>query len=164
MFAPLLEPGPARDGYVLLRDTQGLFRRFALRVGMFMSDIPEINRQLGTTNCPAHLPVSARYLCLPLYVCQISIRVSARYLCLPLAGILDSAITAFPCYACLCPKDMLGDVATRHPLRSTALVVYHVNKMRSILEIAGVTAMRKYRKRCPCRHHIDIRQISGRYS
>ena len=48
MFAPLLEPGEARDGFILLRDPAGYFRKFALRIGMFMSNIPEINRQLGT--------------------------------------------------------------------------------------------------------------------
>jgi hypothetical protein len=53
MFAPLLEPGEARDGTLLLRDTAGLFRRFALRLGMFMSDIPEINRQLGICQIPS---------------------------------------------------------------------------------------------------------------
>lgn len=47
MFAPLLEPGRVRDGTVLLRDPAGVFRRFALRIGMFMADIPEICRQLG---------------------------------------------------------------------------------------------------------------------
>jgi hypothetical protein len=47
MFAPLLEPGDARDGHVVLQDPGGRFRKFALRVGMFMADIPEICRMLG---------------------------------------------------------------------------------------------------------------------
>ena len=47
MFAPLLEPGRVRDETILLLDPTGLFRRAALRVGQFMGDIPEINRQLG---------------------------------------------------------------------------------------------------------------------
>ena len=56
MFAPLLEPGRVRDGTVLLRDPAGVFRRFALRVGMLMADIPEICRQLGKLKIRRHLP------------------------------------------------------------------------------------------------------------
>ena len=55
MFAPLLDPGPVRDGFVLLRDPSGLFRRFALRVGMLMADIPEICRQLGELQIQRYL-------------------------------------------------------------------------------------------------------------
>ena len=47
MFAPLLDPGDVRDGFVILMDPVGNFRKFALRIGMFMADIPEICRQLG---------------------------------------------------------------------------------------------------------------------
>jgi hypothetical protein len=47
MFAPLLEPGDARNGIVHLLDPDGNYRSFALRVGQFMADIPEICRQLG---------------------------------------------------------------------------------------------------------------------
>jgi hypothetical protein len=47
MFAPLLEGGDARDIPVMLRDSKGTYRRYALRIGMLMADIPEICRQLG---------------------------------------------------------------------------------------------------------------------
>ena len=47
MFAPLLEPGDVRDWFVVLMDPSGSFRKFALRIGMLMADIPEICRQLG---------------------------------------------------------------------------------------------------------------------
>jgi hypothetical protein len=47
MFAPLLEGGALRNDHVLLRDSRGTFRKYALRLGMLMADIPEICRQLG---------------------------------------------------------------------------------------------------------------------
>ena len=47
IFGPLLEPGDLRDGFVVLKDPAGNFRKFALRIGMLMADIPEICRQLG---------------------------------------------------------------------------------------------------------------------
>ena len=47
MFAPLLEGGEARDVTVFLRDSTRTYRRYALRIGMLMADIPEICRQLG---------------------------------------------------------------------------------------------------------------------
>jgi len=56
MFAPLLEPGRVRDGTVLLRDPAGFLRRFALRIGMLMADIPEICRQLGKLEIRRCLP------------------------------------------------------------------------------------------------------------
>ena len=51
MFAPLLDPGNVRDGFVVLLDPAGNFRKFALRIGMLMADIPEICRQLGVFAC-----------------------------------------------------------------------------------------------------------------
>jgi hypothetical protein len=47
MFGPLLEPGDVRDGFVVLLDPAGNYRKFGLRIGMLMADIPEICRQLG---------------------------------------------------------------------------------------------------------------------
>ena len=61
MFGPLLEHGDARDECVTLRGPDGCFRQFALRIGMFMSDIPEINRQLGMSLKFSDIKTSARY-------------------------------------------------------------------------------------------------------
>ena len=52
MFAPLLDPGNVRDGFVVLMDPAGNYRTFALRIGRFMADsIPEICQQLGVNDC-----------------------------------------------------------------------------------------------------------------
>lgn len=44
----MLEGGRARDNIVLLRDAEDFMRKWAVRVGVFMGDMPEINRLLGT--------------------------------------------------------------------------------------------------------------------
>ena len=63
MFEPLLEPGNARDGFVVLMDPAGNFRKFGLRIGMLMADIPEICRQLGVLYflCQLQFWTSARH-------------------------------------------------------------------------------------------------------
>ena len=44
----MLEGGWARDDTVLLRDAEDFMRNWAVRIGVFMGDMPEINRLLGT--------------------------------------------------------------------------------------------------------------------
>lgn len=130
MFAPLLEPGRVRDGTVLLRDPAGVFRRFALRVGMLMADIPEICRQLGKL--------------------EIRRRTSTRGL--PdvyessLAGVHNSISAAFPCYKCLAPRDSLSDFNTRFPLRHAGLAQAQAAELRQILLEQGSSAMKEARK------------------
>ena len=59
------------------------------------------------------------------------------------SGILDSYNTAFPCYMCLCPKLLLGNFDTRHPLRSVPLIEHQVAVMRGLLQTSGKEAANK---------------------
>jgi hypothetical protein len=148
MFAPLLEPGNVRDGFVVLMDPAGNYRKFGLRIGMFMADIPEICRQLGNFVVPVicrYVPLQDMYLA---DVCWTPAFFDA--------GVLNSVLTTYPCYKCLAPKDMMHDFSTPFHLRHTGLIEYHVKEMRRLLRTRGVAARNDYREYMSGGCHIDV--------
>ena len=139
MFEPLLEPGNVRDGFVVLMDPAGNFRKFGLRIGMLMADIPEICRQLGVLYflCQLQFWTSARHrldVQLMMFIILDIRGTSARYLSSYNAGVLNSVMTTYPCYKCLAPRDMMHDFSTPFDLRHTGLIEYHVKKNATFAE------------------------------
>ena len=134
MFAPLLEPGNVRDGFVVLMDPAGNYRKFGLRIGMLMADIPEICCQLGVIFFLCQLQRSLSILDIQ----GMSARYPSSY-CFAHTkalhtGVLNSVMTTYPCYKCLAPRDMMHDFSTPFDLRHTGLIEYHVKKNATFAE------------------------------